>query len=53
MELRKTDPAFLERFDHFVTEEVAVEEGQTLDAPTRYLAILATLIGCGGVDAYR
>lgn len=53
MELRKTDPAFLERFNHFVTEEVAVEEGQTLDAPTRYLAILATLIGCGGVDAYR
>ena len=53
MELHKTDPAFMERFTHFVTEEVEKEEGQTLDAPTRYLAILATLIGCGGVDAYR
>lgn len=53
MELHKTDPAFMERFEHFVKEEVAVEEGQTLDAPTRYLAILAALIGCGGVDAYR
>ena len=53
MESHKTDPAFMERFEHFVKEEVAVEEGQTLDAPTRYLAILAALIGCGGVDAYR
>ena len=53
MEPHKTDPAFMERFEHFVKEEVAVEEGQTLDAPTRYLAILAALIGCCGVDAYR
>lgn len=53
MELQKTDPEFMERFRHFVFDEVVKEEKQQLDAPTRYLAILAALIGCGGVDAYR
>lgn len=48
MELQKTDPEFTERFRHFALEEVVNEENQQLDAPTRYLAILATLIGCGG-----
>lgn len=53
MELRKTDPEFTERFYHFASDEVVNEENQQLDAATRYLAILATLIGCGGADAYR
>lgn len=53
MELRKTDPEFAERFYHFAFDEVVNEEKQQLDAPTRYLAILSTLIGCGGVDAFR
>lgn len=53
MELQKTDPEFMERFRHFAFDEVVKEENQQLDAPTRYLAILAALIGCGGVDAYR
>lgn len=53
MELRKTDPEFAERFYHFAFDEVVNEENQQLDAPTRYLAILSTLIGCGGVDAFR
>lgn len=48
MELWKTDPEFMERFHHFADDEVVNEEGQQLDAPTRYLAILATLIGCCG-----
>ncbi len=26
---------------------------EQLDEKTRYMAILATLIGCGGVDAYK
>lgn len=52
MEIQKTDPEFVERFEHFAFDEVVNEEGQQLDAKTRYLAILATLIGCGGVDAY-
>lgn len=53
MELRKTDPEFVERFRHFAFDEVVNEENQQLDAPTRYLAILSALIGCGGVDAFR
>ena len=53
MELRKTDPEFAERFQHFAFDEVVNEENQQLDGPTRWLAILAALIGCGGVDAFR
>lgn len=44
--LYETDPEFMERFEHFAYEEVVKEEGQTLDEKTRYLAILATLLGC-------
>lgn len=52
MDRKKTDPEFMERFEHFAFEEVVMEEGQQLDASTRYLAILSALIGGGGVDAY-
>ena len=51
--LRKTDPEFMERFEHFAIEEVPQEEGQHLDEETRYMAILATLLGCQGMDAYQ
>ena len=44
MELRKNDPEFAERFQHFAFDEVVNEENQQLDAPTRYLAILSVLI---------
>ena len=53
MELQKTDPEFMERLRHFAFDEVMKEENQQLDTPTRYLAILAALIGCGGVDAFQ
>lgn len=53
MELKKTDPEFIECFQHFAFDEVVNEENQQIDAPTRYLAILSALIGCGGEDAYR
>ncbi|OUO94271.1 carboxymuconolactone decarboxylase family protein [Cloacibacillus sp. An23] len=53
MDYRETDPEFMERFEHFAFEEVPNEEGQTLDAPTRWLAVLAALIGCQGLDAYK
>ena len=53
MNLKKTDPEFAERFEHFAFDEVVNEENQQLEPPTRCLAILAALIGCGGVDAYR
>lgn len=51
--LRKTDPEFMERFEHFAFEEVPNEAGQQLDEETRYMAILATLLGCQGTDAYQ
>lgn len=53
MDWKKTDPEFAERFEHFAFDKVVNEDGQQLPGETRYLAILATLIGCGGVDAYE
>lgn len=53
MDLHITDPEFAERFAHFAFNEVPGEENQQLDEKTRHMAILATLIGCGGVEAYR
>lgn len=52
MNLYETDPEFMERFEHFAFEEVPNEEGQQLDDCSRHIAILATLIGCSGVDEY-
>ncbi len=53
MSYHETDPEFMERFEHFAFEEVVNEEGQQLDPVTRYTAILAVLIGCQGIDAYK
>ena len=53
MDLHKTDPEFTERFEYFAFHEAPNEEGQQLPEKTRFMAILAALIGCGGVDAYR
>lgn len=52
-QIKKTDPEFAQCFENFALDEVVNEEGQQLEPATRYLAILATLMGCGGVDAYR
>lgn len=53
MDLYRTDPEFAERFEHFAFNEVVNEENQQLVPSTRYMAILATLIGCSGMDAYK
>lgn len=53
MDLYITDPEFAERFEYFAFTEVPNEENQQLDEKTRYMAILAVLIGCGGVEAYK
>ena len=53
MDLHKTDPEFMERFEYFAFDEVVNEKGQQLPESTRYMAILASLIGCGGLDAYK
>ena len=53
MDLHRTDPEFMERFEHFAESEIPNDENGKLDKKTRYLAILAALIGCGGVEAYK
>ena len=53
MKYYETDPEFMERVEHFAFDEVVKEENQQLDAPVRWLAILAALVGCQGLDAYK
>lgn len=53
MNLHEYDPEFAEILERFAFSEAANEPGQTLDDTTRYLAILAALIGCQGEDAFR
>ena len=49
----RTDPEFIERFDNFAFDEVVNEEGQQLDDKTRFICILAVLIGSSSVDEFR
>lgn len=46
-----TDPEFIEIFDNFAFDEVV--NSDDLDDKTRWLAILAVLIGCQGTDEFR
>lgn len=50
-DFQRTDPEFIERFDNFAFDEV-VSQGN-LDDRTRFLSILATLLGCQGIDEFR
>ena len=52
-ELKISDPEFAERFEAFANEEVVNEPGIELEEKTRYLAILATLLGCQGMEAFK
>ncbi len=47
----RTDPEFIERFDNFAFDEVV--NNDDLDGKTRFIAILATLLGCQGSDEFR
>ena len=47
----RTDPEFIERFDNFAFDEVVNQDD--LDDKTRFTAVLATLIGCQGIDEYK
>jgi 4-carboxymuconolactone decarboxylase len=49
--LRETDPEFMERFENFAFDEVVNQDD--LDDRTRMMAILATLLGCQGLDAFQ
>lgn len=46
-----TDPEFIELFDNFAFDEVVSQDD--LDDKTRFMAILATLLGCQGSDEFR
>ena len=48
-----TDPEFAAICGRFAFEEVVNEPGQELEPETRHLAILASLIGCQGVEEFR
>lgn len=50
-DFEETDPEFIEFFDNFALDEVVNQDD--LDDRTRFMAILATLHGCQGIDAYR
>ncbi|PWG66823.1 carboxymuconolactone decarboxylase family protein [Bifidobacterium callitrichidarum] len=53
--LKTTDPEFAEFFGNFVDDEVRHEPGANhpeLDEPTRWMAILAALLGCQGHEAF-
>lgn len=49
--LAETDPEFIEIFDNFAFDEVVNVDD--LEDKTRFIAILATLIGCQGIDEYK
>jgi len=49
--LAQTDPEFMERFEHFAYHEVVNQND--LDDRTRMMAIIATLIGCQGIDEFK
>ena len=54
--LLKTDPEFVERFDNFAFDEIVNMPdigGKDVDGRTRHMAILATLLGCQGLDAFK
>lgn len=52
-EFAATDLEFLERFDNFAFDEVINEAGKGLPDKTRFMAILATLVGCQGIDEFK
>lgn len=53
MDLYRTDPAFMERYAYFAFHEVPQEAGQQLPEETRWLAILAALMGCQGKELFE
>lgn len=49
--LQETDPEFIELFDNFAFDEVV--NNDNLDDRTRMIAILATLLGCQGIEEFK
>lgn len=53
LKLGKTDPEFFEIFENFGFDEAVNEAGHELDDKSRFLSILAALLGCQGIDDFR
>ena len=51
--LEGTDPEFSKRFAYFAGKEVPGEPAAALPTRERYLAVLAALLGCQGLDEFR
>ena len=51
--LAKTDPEFIERFDNFAFDEVINEPHTRVDDRTRFISLLAVLMGCQGIDDFK
>lgn len=51
--LFETDLEFMKRLEVFVFDEVVNEPGVELDDETRYMSILASLIGCQGISEFK
>ena len=55
--LAKTDPEFVERFASFAFDEVVnmplIEGMKPISDCPRFMAILATLLGCQGIDEFK
>lgn len=49
--LLKTDPEFIEFFDNFAFDEVV--NNDDMEDRTRMIVILATLLGCQGIDEFK
>ena len=49
--LEETDPEFAALFANFAFDEVVKQDD--LDDKTRFIAVLAALVGCQGVDAFK
>lgn len=47
----RTDPEFIERFDNFAFDEVVNHDD--IDGRPRFMAILAILLGCQGIDEFK
>lgn len=48
-----TDPEFIEIFDNFAFDEIIQMTQDTIDESTRFLTILAMLVGCQGIDEFK
>lgn len=52
----ETDPEFIELFDNFAFDEVINMPdigGKEVDGRIRHIALLATLLGCQGIDEFK